>query len=157
MDSAPEPLDVQIAVLAGLLCLPGIPVVPDQAIALALDLLAANRDTPGTVEVASLAPGSTMRDAESSIRQMLAEQGFEPPGLVNTEEGRYSVALWVFGRGGMGVGVFSQWFYPRVPAWEEQSETDRAVVVLLDEWEHSGDPVARAAIGAKIREVALRA
>jgi hypothetical protein len=98
-----------------------------------------------------------MRDAESSIRQMLAEQGFELPELVDTEEGQYEIALCVFGRGGMGVGEFSQWFYPRVPAWEQQSETDRAVVLLLDEWEHASDSDARAEIETTIREVAARA
>jgi hypothetical protein len=157
MNQAAESLDVRIAVLAGQMWLPGLPVVPDDAIPLALDLLAADRDTPGTVEVASLAPGTTMRDAEGSIRQMVAEQGFEPRELVDTEEGRYEIALWVFGRGGMRVGEFSQWFYSRLSAWEQQGETDRAVVLLLDEWEHAGDPASRAEVETKIREVAARA
>jgi hypothetical protein len=157
MNNARQSLDTRLAVLAAELVLPGLPVVPDRVIPLALDLLAADRGTPGTVEVGALAPGSTMRDAETSIRQMLAEQGIDLPESVDTEEGQYAVALWALGNGGLSVGEFSVSFYPRLPAVGQQNETDQELVLLLDNWERESDPALRRRVEAKIREVAARA
>jgi hypothetical protein len=90
MSNAQLSLETRLAVLAAQLVLPGLPVVPDRVIPLALDLVAVDRSTPGTVDVGALAPGSTMREAEDSIRQMLAEQGINLPESVDTEEGQYA-------------------------------------------------------------------
>jgi hypothetical protein len=157
MNIAQPSLETRLAVLAAELVLPGLPVVPDRVIPLALDLLAADRNTPGTVEVGALSPGSTMRDAEDSIRRMLAEQGVELPESVDNEEGQYAAALWAFSNGGLSVGEFSRWFYPRLPAVGQQSKMDQELVLLLDEWERESDPVLRRAGEARIRKAAARA
>jgi hypothetical protein len=157
MSNAQLSLETRLAVLAAQLVLPGLPVVPDRVIPLALDLLAVDRSTPGTVDVGALASGSTMREAEDSIRQMLAEQGINLPESVDTEEGQYAVALWAFSNGGLSVAEFSRWFYPRLPAVGQQSEMDQDVVRLLDEWERENDPVLRRAVEGRILKAAARA
>ena len=151
MNPADQSLDQRLAAVAAELLLPGLPLVPDRVVPLALDLLAVDRDTPATVEVASLPRGSTMRDAEPSIRQMLAEQGIPLPESAVSDAEVYAVVLWAFAHGGMGVGEFAHRFYRLLPAWEEQSEEDRTLVQLLDEWEGTPDPADRAQVADRIR------
>lgn len=122
--------------------------------ALALDLIVADRATPATVAVASLGPGATLRDAGDDIREMLREQGVAPPPAPSGEDPACTTALWAVGCGGLSVGEFSAVFYEYLPAWDDQDEVQRKIVVLLHDWEQETNPEARRPITAKIRETA---
>ena len=153
MESAAGSLEARLIALAAELALFRLPVVPDRVIPLAVDLLAADKGTPGTVAVASLAAGLTMREAEAPIRQMLAEQGIPLP-AVDTGAERYTLAVRVFCKGGIGADEFSRWFYPRLPPWDEQTDNDKALAQLLDASERESDPHSRGLVEIRMREVA---
>jgi hypothetical protein len=149
----PKSLGVRLALIAAELSLPGLPVVPDRVIDLAIDLLTAGKDTPGTVAVASLPAGTTLRDSEVLIRQMLAEQDVELPEPAETEAEQYAIALWAFGNGGLSVWEFSRRFYAQVPSWDHQSTRDRQLILLLDDWERA-DAAGRDEIEGVLRRLA---
>jgi hypothetical protein len=151
-----DSLDSQLHGLSARLALPGLPPPTDEAIDLALRLLIADKPTPATVEVASLSPGTAMRDARPLILQMLSEQQVPLAAEGSSEVEQWTVVLWAFGRGGLPVWEFAMHFYGHVPALGEQDETDQEIVVLLDGWERETSQERRLPIEAKMREAALR-
>jgi hypothetical protein len=157
MELASDPLTLRLVGVAAALDLPGLGPRVEQAVALALDLVVADRATPATVAVASLGPGATLRDAGDDIREMLREQGVAPPSPPSGEDPAYTTSLWAVGYGGLSVGEFSAVFYGYLPTWDDQDEVQRKIVVLLDEWEQESDLEARRPITDRIREAASTA
>jgi hypothetical protein len=151
-----DSLDSELHGLSARLALPGLPPPADDAIDLALRLLIADRSTPATLDVASLSPGTTMRDAQQFIFQMLSEQHVPSAPDGSSEVEQWTVALWAFGRGGLSVSEFAMHFYGHLPALNEQDKTDREIVVLLDGWEREQSPERRLPIETRMREAALR-
>ena len=140
--------------MAAALDLPGLGPRVDDAVALALDLVVAERDTPATVEVASLGKGATLRDAGDDIRMMLQEQGAAAPAPLDGRDATYTTALWAVACGGISVGEFSVIFYKYLSAWSEQDVAQRSLVVLLHEWEQESDLLTREPIAEAIRVAA---
>jgi len=157
MDNSADTLSIRLAMIAGSLALPGLGLPVDDVVALAVDLLVADRATPATVAVAALGPGATMRDAGDDIMEMFHEQGVDLPPPPVGEEAEYRAAVWVFGAGGMGVSEFSRWFYPHVPAWDDQDAVERELIVLLDGWENETDTTRREDIATTMRGIAAQA
>lgn len=154
---APDELTLRLVGVAAALDLPGLGPRVEDAISLALDLLIADRETPATVEVASLGTGATLRDSGDDIRAMLREQAVSPPAPRAGEDAAYTTALWAVGLGGLSVGEFSMVFYHFLPAWSDQSDVQRRLAILLHEWEQESDAEARQPIAATIRQVAAEA
>lgn len=154
MEQTSDPLNVRLAGVAAALDLPGLGPRVEEAVALALDLLLAERDTPATVAVASLGAGATLRDAGDDIREMLSEQGVAPPPQPPGTDTAYTTALWAVAVGGLPVGEFSVEFYRYLPAWDEQSDVQRSLVALLQKWDWESNVIARRPIEDAIRETA---
>ncbi len=55
------------------------------------------------------------------------------------------------------MGEFSVILLNHLPAWEEQDELDRRLVVLLDEWELHTTPEGRSAAAEALRAAAREA
>jgi hypothetical protein len=157
MERVSDPLTLRLVGVAAALDLPGLGPRVEQAVALAVDLLVADRATPATAAVAALGAGATLRDSGEDIRQMLREQGVEPPPPSPGEEPAYTTALWAVGEGGLSIGEFSVVFYKYLPAWTEQDDDQRKIVVLLHEWESETDPETRRPITDALREAARAA
>lgn len=157
MDPTPDPLTTRLVGVAAYLALPGLGPRIEAVVALALDLVLADRGTPATVAVASLGPGATLRDAGDEIREMLEEQGVLAPLPQQGQDPVYATALWAVGFGGLSIGEFSVVFYNFLPPWEVQNTVERQLVVLLDEWERETDPTKREPVAATIRTVAATA
>ena len=155
-DPMSDSLDSQLYALSARLVLPGLPPPTDVAIDLALALLVADRATPATTDVATLSPGTPLRDAKSSILNMLTEQNIPLASEGSTEAERWTIALWAFGRGGLPVSEFAQHFYSQLPAVDDQDETDQEIVVLLDEWERETSPDRRLPLEDAMRAAARR-
>ena len=155
-DATSESLDSRLYALSARLVRRGLPPPTDIAIDLALALVIADRATPATTDVAALAPGTPLRDAKPLILDMLSEQDipFAPEG--STEAEQWTVALWAFGRGGLPVSEFAQYFYSQLPAVGDQDETDQEIVVLLDEWQRQTSPERRLPLEAAMRAAARR-
>lgn len=148
--------DAELAVLAARFSLPG-PCLPDvdRAINLACRLLAANLETPATTEVACLAYGTPLRDAEPALRQMLFEHGITVSGPEAGGAGQFRAALRAFGAGAIDVGEFSAMFYRLLPAWNEQDAAQRALVLLLDELDQATTRDEQGEIIRRLRDTAL--
>lgn len=157
MVQVPDELALRLVGLAAAFDLRGHGPRVEDAISLAADLLMADRETPATVEVASLGAGATLRDSGDNIREMLREQGVTPPAPPAGEDAAYMTALWAVGLGGISVGEFSVVFYDFLPAWNDQSEVQRRLVRLLHEWDLESDAEARQSIAATIRQIAAEA
>jgi hypothetical protein len=157
MERVPDPLSLRLVGVAAALDLPGLGPRVEEAVSLAVDLLVADRATPATVAVASLGAGATLRDAGDDIREMLREQGAAPPAPPQGTEAAYSTALWAVTFGGLSVGEFSGVFYNYLPAWDDQDEVQRRIVVLLSDWDMESDPDARTPIADEIRRIASAA
>jgi len=143
-----------LALLAARLVLPGLGPDVDQAIKVACDLVARGLDTPGTVGVAALRYGTPLRDAGPVIREMLDEQGFPAAGPDASDAEKFVTVLRAVGAGGLGVGEFFGVFMRQVPAWNQQDEFQRSLVLLLDEWAEETTPEGRSAAAAAVRKVA---
>jgi hypothetical protein len=153
-DVSVDAMRAELALLAARFVLPGLGPDVDRAISVACDLVASELDTPATVGVAALSYGTPLRDAGPVIRDMLGEQGFPAaePGASDAEE--FTTLLRAVAAGGMQVGEFFSVFMERVPAWEQQDELQRFLVVLLNDWVDQTTPEGRAAVAAALRTVA---
>jgi hypothetical protein len=154
-DASAESLCVGLAALAVRFVLPGIggPDV-NQAITLACDLRALDLDTPATTAVAGLPWGATLGDAGPVIRDMLREQGFAVPGPGAGPAEEFAFVLRAVAVGWLPVSDFYAYFMWRVPAWEQQDEMQRRLVVLLNDWDGETTPEGMAAAAAVVREFA---
>ena len=150
----PDPLTLRLVGVAAALDLPGLGPRVEQAVALAVDLVLADRATPATVAVASLGAGATLRDSGDDIREMLREQGAAAPSPPPGGDAAYTTALWAVGYGGLSIGEFSAVFYNYLPAWDDQDDVQRKIVVLLHAWGTESDPEARRPIADQIRDIA---
>ena len=145
-----------LALLAARFVLPGVGPDVDAAIRLACDLVAQDRETAATVEVAGLRYGTTLRDSEPMIRQMLAEQGLPTAERDAPEPERQAVVLRAVGAGGLTVGEFFGHFMSTVPAWDDQSEQQKALVLALNDWVDATTPEERARTAEGVRAAAAR-
>jgi hypothetical protein len=150
--------DAELALLAARFSLPG-PCLPDvdRAIDLACRLLAGDLETPATTEVACLAYGTQLRDAEPVLRQMLFEHGIAVSGPETGDAGQFRAALQAFGASVINVGEFSAIFYRLLPAWNEQDATQRALVLLLNELDQATTRDGQDVIIQRLRDTALAA
>jgi hypothetical protein len=154
VDASVDALRAELGLLAARFVLPGLGPDVNQAIRVACDLLVRDLDTPATVAVAALASGTPLRDAGPVIRDMLREQGFPAPGPDASEAEEFTTVLRAVAAGGMQTAEFYSFFMRMVPAWEQQDELQRRLVVLLDEWEGETTPDGRSATAAVLRQVA---
>jgi hypothetical protein len=153
-DASVDCLRAELALLAAGFVLPGLGPDVNRAIMAACELLAEDLDTPATVAVAALAYGTPLRDAGPVMRDMLHEQGFPAaePGAGEAEE--FTTVLRAVAAGGMQAGEFFTFFMGVVPAWGQQDELQRRLVVLLDDWVRETTPEGRSARAAHLRRVA---
>jgi hypothetical protein len=156
-DASADSLCAELALLAASFVLPYRGLDVNRAIRVACDLLVRDLDTPATVAVAGLAYGTTQGDAEPVIRDMLHEQGFpaDGPGAGGARE--LITVLRAVAANGMQIGEFFTFFMRLVPAWEQQDELQRRLVVLLDDWQGETTPQGRSATAAALRQVAADA
>lgn len=144
----------ELALLAARFVLPGLGPDVNRAIRVACDLLARDLGTPATVAVAALEYGTPLRDAGPVIRDMLREQHFPAAGPDASEVEEFTTVLRAVGTGGMQTGEFFTFFMRVVPAWEQQDELQRSLVVLLNDWEQETTPEGRSAMAVAVRAVA---
>jgi hypothetical protein len=85
---------------------------------------------------------------------MLREQGFPAAGPDAGEAGEFITVLRAVAAGGMETGEFCTFFMRVVPAWQQQDELQRSLVVLLDDWLEATTPEGRSARAAAVRRVA---
>jgi hypothetical protein len=157
MTQSKDDLQRRLGGIAAALELPGLGPRVEAAVALALELLVADLDTPATVTVASLGIGATLRDSGDAIREMLHEQGLYPPSPQPGAHVAYSTALWAVALDGISVGEFGVIFYNHIVPWDEQNPSQRELVVLLHEWDQASDAEARQPITTAIRNAAAQA
>ena len=124
----------------------------DEAVDVACTLLTQGRETPATVAVAALPPGTALRDAEPLLRAMLEEQDVPAPPTQPTDAERYEYVSRAFGLGVIPFSDYYAEFYPNLPEWSRQSPLQQRVVRLLDDWETETTPSKRDAIVERVRE-----
>lgn len=105
-----------------------------------------------TVEAAALRRNSLGSDAEPLVRAMLSEHGIDVP-VTQDEESEYRVLLLAFGYWDLPIHFFEGPFYVRIPAWDDQSPLDRALVTRLDQRDHLTTPAERDAVEQEMRAV----
>lgn len=115
----------------------------DEAIRLACDLLVEGMDSPATTSVAALPFGTTVRDCEPLIREMLLEHGLQTPDEDSSDDERFGVMLQWFAAGHLTFGDIWGSFLRWLPAWEEQTAFQRALVRLSNELDWQTIPAAR--------------
>lgn len=124
----------------------------DDAVALAEDLVVSGFTGEATVEAAALRRNSLGSDAEPLVRAMLSEHGIDVP-VTQDEESEYRVLLLAFGYWDLPVHFFEGPFYVQIPAWDDQSPLDRALVTRLDQRDHLTTPAERDAVEQEMRAV----
>ncbi len=124
----------------------------DDAVAVAEDLVASGFIGDATVEVAALSHGSLSSDAEPLVRAMLSEHGIDVP-VTQDEDSEYRVLLVAFGYWDLPIHFFEGLFYVRIPAWDDQSHLDRALVTMLDQRDHLTMPAERNSVEMEMRAV----
>jgi hypothetical protein len=154
VDASADSLRAELALLAARFGLSGVGPDVNRAIRVACDLLARDLDTPATVGVAALAYGTPLRDAGSAIRDMLREQGFPAAGPEACEAEEFITVLRAVAAGGMETGEFYAFFMRVVPAWQQQDDLQRSLVILLNDWLEATTPEGRSALAAAVRRVA---
>jgi hypothetical protein len=157
-DASSGSLPAGLVVLAVRLVLPGFAGLDvDQAITLACDLLVRDLDTPATAAVAGLPWGASLSESGPVIRDMLREQGFPVPGPGGSPAEEFAFVLRAVAAGGLPVSDLYVYFMRRIPAWEQQDELQRRLVVLLNDWDGETTPGGMAAAAAAVREFAREA
>jgi hypothetical protein len=144
-------LDARLRRVAVDFILPTGPRV-DDAVAVAEDLVASGSTGVATVQVAALSRTTSLSDAESLMKAMLAEHGIDLPSAED-EQSEYQTLLVAFGYWNLPIHLFEGPFYVQIPTWEDQGPLDRALVTLLDQRDHVTSPVGRDSIEEEMREV----
>lgn len=152
-DSGDE-LRVQMWKLAASFVRPGLGPDPDKAIRLACDLIVRDLDTPAAVSVAALSYGTTLRDAGPLIRDMFTDQGIPLPGEDATDDERLGFMMRGFANGGLDYGEFFTAFIGAVPRWENQNESQREIVRLINALDEETSPEGKARVIASMRAAA---
>jgi hypothetical protein len=153
-DPSEDFLRAELAVLAAKFVLPGLGPDVNRAITVACELLVRDLDTPGTVAVAALAYGTPLRDAGPVVFDMLCEQGFPAPAPDASEAEELTTVLRAVAAGGLQTSELFTFFMWRVPAWEQQDELQRRLVVLLNDWDGETTPAGQSAAAAAVRKAA---
>ena len=122
------------------------------AVAVAEDLVTSGFLGEATVAVAALSRHSLISEAEPLVRTMLSEHGIDVP-IAEDADSQYEVLLAAFGYWDLPINFFEGPFYLRIPAWNDQSPLDRALVTLLDQRDHLTAPADRDAIEREMRSV----
>jgi hypothetical protein len=94
-----------------------------------------------------------LRDAGPVIRDMLREQGFPAAGPDASEAEEFTTVLRAVAADGVQTGEFFTFFMRVVPAWEQQDELQRPLMVLLSDWAEETASESRSAIAAAVRRV----
>ena len=122
----------------------------DQAVALAEDLVASGDTGDATVEVASLRRDAALSEAEPLVRNMLAEHGIDLP-TPTDQEAQYRLLLRAFAFWDLPLGDFYSPFLHRLPAWDQQDDLERALIVLFDDLGHATDPRQKHEVEERMR------
>jgi hypothetical protein len=154
VSDTPDFLRAELAGLAAQFVLPGLGPSVDRAIKMACELVVADLDTPATVDVAAISPGTPMRDAGPAVRTMLDQQGFPTAEAGASDDDVLLVLLRGVAAGGLEPGEFFNVFMQRVPPWQEQDELERSLVVLLNDWVDQTSPEGKTAALATLRRAA---
>lgn len=154
MPGAPDDLPLRMRLLA-VRVITGDSVMgwyPDirDAISLATELLVADRDTPATVEVASLYRTSSFAESRPLLVEMLTEQGVDPESV---KEDPWAVILDAFAGGLLSAVELESSFWWRISTRDAPTPIDGRIAELFDEKERATDPAARAAIDDRLRAV----
>lgn len=120
------------------------------AVVLAEAMVAVGVGQAATIAVAALERDAWTSDAESLVRDMLAEHGIDVP-TPHDEETEYQALLLAFGYWDLPLYNFEGPFYVRIPAWDDQGPLDRTLVTILDRRDHETTPEARSAIEQDMR------
>ena len=141
--------------LAGMVALGRHLDAMDQATPLACDLLVADIALPGVIATAGLTPGTTWRDGRDVVLAMLDDLGYtvEEPSSPDDE---WPILLRAFAYWELPPEQFIGPFLHRVPDVEHQTDLDRELLLLFDEFDHETEPAGRAAIVDRMRR-AVRA
>ncbi|NYG59334.1 hypothetical protein BJ980_002257 [Nocardioides daedukensis] len=119
---------------------------------MAEDLVVSGFMGAATVQVAALSRITPLSAAEPLVRGMLAEHGVEVP-LAEDEGSEYQVLKRSFGYWDLPIYFFEGPFHVQIPAWDDQSSLDRALVTLLDQRDSLTMPTERASIEQEMRAV----
>lgn len=122
----------------------------DAAIELATAMIAAGVEDEATLTVACLSKGEPRSVVEPLVLDMLAAHGIAVPSAPD-ETGRYALLLRAFADGWLPWQDFEGPFYARLLAWEEQSELDQTLVVMLGELDAEVTPHGRESVAEAMR------
>lgn len=122
----------------------------DEAIELATAMIAAGVEDAATLTVACLSKGESRAVVEPLVLDMLAAHGIAVPSAPN-ETGRYALLLRAFADGWLPWQEFEGPFYARLLAWDDQSELDQTLVVMLGELDSEATPQGRELVAEAMR------
>lgn len=120
------------------------------AVVLAEDLVSAGFPGEATLEVACLRRDVTRRDAGPAVRRMLAEHGIDLPVPVD-DVAAYELLLRAFGFWDLPVADLFVPFLDRLPAWEQQDDLQRTLLMLFEELEHTTEMTRKPAVVERMR------
>lgn len=149
-ETAPTEFDARLHRLAVDLMFPVAGPRMEVAVLLAEDLVAAGYTGEATLDVASLHRDAVCSDAEPLVLRMLAEHGIDLPVPVD-EEGAYELLLRAFAFWDLPVADLYIPFLNRVPAWEEQGDLDRTLLLVFEELDHTTNPALKPAVVERTR------
>ena len=124
----------------------------EHAVALAEDLVASGFNGDATVQVAALRRDAARSDAEPLVRTMLAEHGIDLP-LPADGDAEYRLRLMAFGFWDLPMGDFSGPFLHRLPAWDEQDDLERALIILFEDLDGATTPAQKGEVEERMRAV----
>ncbi|NUR99798.1 MAG: hypothetical protein HOV67_31650 [Kribbellaceae bacterium] len=119
---------------------------------LAEDLVAAGFAGEATVDVAVLRRDTARRDAESLVRNMLAECGIEVP-VPGDEDAEYRLLLRAFGFWDLPISDCGPPFLRQLRSWDQQDDLERTLIRLFGEFDHATGPTPKHEIVQRMRAV----
>jgi hypothetical protein len=121
----------------------------DAAVVLACDLLLAGAETPATLEVACLSPGTPLSDAREPLLRMLDEQGMALP----PPERAMDFVEDAFVAGAVSVPEYGMYFHAALPDADERTPLQHDVMVALMHLDRETDIARRDELGERVRAV----
>lgn len=150
IEQLPEPFQSRLGRLAAEVAIGRWATATERAIELACDLIAAGLAPEAVVDVATLSPNETWREAGPVVLAMLATLGIPLPDP-SDEAAEWELLLRAFGFWQLPVADFYGPFLHRLPAWDEQSPMERSISCLLDELDRETRPEGKAAVVERMR------
>jgi hypothetical protein len=122
----------------------------DEAVILAEDLVAAGFADDATVEVASLRRDAIRSDAESLVRNILAEYEIDLP-VADDDAAWFRVLLQAFGFWDLPLAYFYPPFLHQLRHGTSRTRWERTLVRLLDDLDHATDPARKTEVVQSMR------